>query len=257
MSFPRKIDSTYIGCHFFTALSRLVYSERKNEPCEIVVVLSGVYQARYKDGQREVSLSAQSGEAVLWPAKIWRMEFNDPKRPLHCIAIYFRNPSLGDFPRWVRDTAGLIRVLAQRLIEIKTRHLEDDLAQELFKAYTDAILAEFIRRASPQKEHLTEQVNQFVEANMSRAFTLSELALAMNLEPHYFGRRFKQLTGCTPMDYVRRSKAVHASEVILMSPDRPLKALCASVGIANPKRLVRLINRYTATRVRDLRRPGS
>lgn len=254
MSAYRQIDPTFIGCHIYTAPARRVLSERREDLCEIIAVLNGVYQARHGDQKHETTLIAGSGEAVLWPANAWRLEFNDPQRPLHCIAIYFRNPPWGELPIRVRDHGGLIRILAHRMIEIKGMDLGEDRMQELYAAFTHAILAEYIRIACLEKDTLTAKVARYIEDNMARAFTLAELSRAIGLEQHHFGRRFKQITGRTPMDEARRCKAAHARDIFLTAPNRPLKAVCARVGIANPKRLSRLIHRYYGIRLRELRK---
>lgn len=257
MSVFRQLDIAILGVHFFTSPARRILSERRDDLPEIIVVMQGIYQAQYRQGKQTLSMIAQSGDVVVWPARAWRLETSDANQPLHCIAIYLRGAIRDDLPRMLHDHGGLIRILAHRLMDLKGDNLGEEAIQEISLGYTNAILSEYIRLAYLQKDNLPMKVARFIEEHVSESITLPVLAKAIGLEKHHFDRRYRKLTGRTPMDEVRRRKVAHARGMLLTIPTRSLKEVCSSVGITNPKRLIHLINRYSGTRVRDLRRKAA
>ena len=95
---------------------------------------------------------------------------------------------------------------------------------------------------------------------MAESLTLGQLACHVGLEKHHFGRKYKALTGITPMRAVRRRKAEHARRMILSGtllmndPLLNLRNIAKRVGVRDEHQMSRLLTRYVGGSVRELKR---
>lgn len=240
--------------HFSARLPREQAACRRCETVdELIVMLGGVYQAWPEGGRERVRFKARGGDVVYWPAGSTRVEESDPGDPMRCIAVYFhwsRAPLR--MPVQVCDRAGVVRLLANRLLAL--RALPAPVLASVPNHYVAAMTAEILHLLSMQVDSLVGRVAHYVETHMSRAFTLVELSREMGLQRHHFGRRFKALTGLTPMDYVRRRKADYALNSLLVSPDEGAAEIAAAIGVADRCQLSRLLKACYGVTVRDIRR---
>lgn len=85
-----------------------------------------------------------------------------------------------------------------------------------------------------------------------RPWRVSTLARLCRLsEPHFY-RKFKQATGSTPIDWLRRERINHARRRLLESGD-PIKQISAQVGYNDPFFFSRDFKRYTGIAPKDYR----
>ncbi|WP_030431934.1 AraC family transcriptional regulator [Allokutzneria albata] len=70
---------------------------------------------------------------------------------------------------------------------------------------------------------------RLLEAEMTRGWTLQELADACHVSPNYLSRLFKTTTGLPPMSYLAHHRAETAA-VLLASTDDPISRVGAQVG---------------------------
>jgi AraC family transcriptional regulator of arabinose operon len=70
-------------------------------------------------------------------------------------------------------------------------------------------------------------------------------------EPHFY-RKFKQATGSTPIDWLRRERINHARRRLLESGD-PIKQISEQVGYNDPFFFSRDFKRYTGVAPKDYR----
>ena len=54
------------------------------------------------------------------------------------------------------------------------------------------------------KTHAVQRMQDYIERHLSESITLAELARAARFSPWYSARIFKELTGLSPADYIRR-----------------------------------------------------
>jgi transcriptional regulator GlxA family with amidase domain len=59
----------------------------------------------------------------------------------------------------------------------------------------------------------------------------------------HFIRSYRQATGLTPMDHVRRLRVDHALS-LLLTTDLPQKQIAGHAGFANPHHMARYFRRY-------------
>jgi AraC-like DNA-binding protein len=240
-----------MGLHFFRAETKWISSHRKGELAELIVMLSGVYIARNSSSRDAATLRATAGDIVYWPANTERTEENDPANPTECIALYFRWPGApAGLPRKIRDSGGIIRLLAIRLLAIKEEPVL--VPVPIWRAYLGTILGEFVRLSMAKEDPLVAQVADFIEQHLAQPFTLDDLAAAVGLNRFYLGRAFKVRTGLTPMDYVKRKRVEHALGMLATDDRFSLRMVAARAGINDDAQLRRLLKRYTGINARTL-----
>lgn len=227
-------------------------SLRRAENAEIIVMLGGVYQARLPGEHRLLPLEARAGDVVCWPENALRTEDNPPDAPPWCICIYFwwRNPPR-HLPLKIQDRDGLIRILADRLL---TAHMSPTRDLAVCNAFLAGLLGEYVHLAGQNPKNLAERVSRYVEEHMSERTQLEDLARAFGLNKHHLGRKYKALTGRTPMQDVRQRKVERARALLLINPKNTLKAVAIRTGIGDEHQLSRLLSRYQRLSVRDIRR---
>jgi AraC-like DNA-binding protein/uncharacterized RmlC-like cupin family protein len=227
-------------------------ADPREEPCEIVVMLSGIYRA-FLGGRRDEPIEAGPGDVLWWPMGVERIEENDPARPTQCMAIYFDWPAAPvGLPYLVRDRSGTIRLLAERLLSLRDYPLP--LPPAVGHSYLAAILAEFVRQAGLAEDSLVARVARYIEEHMFESFTLKELAAHVGLERHHFGRKYAALTGQPPMRHVRQRRAEHALSMILSMPNLNLKDAVGGCGARDAYQLRRLLKTHFGIPIRDLRK---
>jgi AraC-like DNA-binding protein len=87
----------------------------------------------------------------------------------------------------------------------------------------------------------------------NRAWRVSELAKLSGLsEPHFF-RRFRQATGSSPIDWLRRERISHARRRLLQSAD-PVQQIAEQIGYNDPFFFSRDFKRYTGVSPKDYRK---
>jgi len=242
------------GIYFFKAPSRKILSKcLNNKYCQFIVILSGSYKA-YPENKK-ADIVAGPGDIIFWYAGEKRVEENDLSNPTKCFSIYFEWPNpVISLPNCCKDRTLLISRLSEILLEIKGISYMPDLIRPLSNAYLTAIVAEYIRSSQLNKDPLVNEVAKYVEEHMSEPIKLADLAKHVGLEAHHFGRKYKALTGHTPMYDVKHRKIEHAKGMLLLKPYRTLANIAERVGIRDAFRLSRLISRYTGLSAREIRK---
>ena len=91
-----------------------------------------------------------------------------------------------------------------------------------------------------------QRVQDFIEANLSRDLSLTELAgEAGGLSRYHFARQFKQSTGCSPYQYVIRRRVLHAQTLLRGQPQVSLAEVAFSCGFADQSAFSRAFRQVT------------
>ena len=90
-----------------------------------------------------------------------------------------------------------------------------------------------------------------------RTWRVEELAKLCGLSEPQFYRRFRQVTGSSPIDWLRRERISHARRRLVESDD-PIKQIAEQVGYNDPFYFSRDFKRYTGMSPSEYRRtqPG-
>lgn len=248
------IRARYMVIHFFRSPATRTRSRRQGDPAELIIMTKGIYRARSLSKDNPAPVEARAGDVIYWPPGADRVEENEPAQPTHCLALYFHwlGKPPPDFPRLVHDYDGIIRILGERLLAM--RDTPAILPPAIWDAYTTAILAECFRLATFMSDDLAARVARYIEEHIAAPIQLADLARHVGLERHYFGIKYKSLTGRSPMQHLRRRRVEHAITMLLATPTLKLKVVAARVGIGDERQLRRLIARHATTHIRALRR---
>jgi AraC-like DNA-binding protein len=196
--------------------------------------------------------AVQAGEVILFPTNAAHYEWTDPERPHEVVFIQFEWDGYRPGMRLhVPDHERRITSLMEWLMsERDSAGAASEHARQQFLA---AIVAEFARLIERPAFDMPTRVRDFIRAHLDEKLSLNALAARAGLSKYHFLRRYKQLTGLSPMQDVRRIRLEVAREALLTS-GLPLKAIAARVGLANEYHLSRLLKQHFGAGARELRR---
>ncbi|MEN8229910.1 MAG: AraC family transcriptional regulator [Bacteroidota bacterium] len=97
------------------------------------------------------------------------------------------------------------------------------------------------------------QVTEFIEMNLSKQHTLSELAGICHLSNDYFSRLFLKTMGIRPIDYINR-KRIEEAQLQLVATTDPIEKIALEVGIDNFSYFNRLFKKYSCITPRQYRK---
>lgn len=84
---------------------------------------------------------------------------------------------------------------------------------------------------SQQDFYINEAV-VYIQQNYHRNLTVDEVANFCKLSRNYFSRRFKEVTGCTPQEYIIRQRMTNAAD-LMQQTHLPIKEIAAKCGYPN------------------------
>lgn len=98
-------------------------------------------------------------------------------------------------------------------------------------------LIEFSTRRQSIEEKKTQDfyINEavvYIQQNYNRELTVDEVAGFCKLNRNYFSRKFKQVMGCTPQEFLIQQRLTNAAELMRLT-DLPIKAVAARCGYQN------------------------
>jgi AraC-like DNA-binding protein len=159
-----------------------------------------------------------------------------------------------DIPPLLEDRRGRIRVLLDWM-QMERRApspITPTVSQSLFLA----ILAEILRLWLHPEDDLVDKVRAHAAEHIKEAITLEGLASVSGMSKFHFVRKYKALTGVTPMEDLRILRVERARDLI-MTTDRPIKTIAEDVGFASVYHLCRLFKKRLGVPPGSLRRrPG-
>ncbi|TVP81901.1 MAG: AraC family transcriptional regulator [Puniceicoccaceae bacterium] len=215
---------------------------------EVVVPLRGVLHLR--SGHKTHSVGA--GRLVLYPANVIHEEWTDAEQPVESIFMGFDSAALeADAVLMSADPDGRIRQILRWI-----HHDESTLRQgrEIFRSRSlDIILDWFANLATPPPDRWVQHIRTFMRKNLDQPVDLQQLAKLAGCSRFHFVRRYKQLTGITPMADLKRIRTDYAREQILSS-NLSLKEVAQVAGFADEYTLSRSFRRQYGTPPGGLRR---
>jgi AraC family transcriptional regulator len=94
--------------------------------------------------------------------------------------------------------------------------------------------------ASPEKKYLIEEyksrinrVFDYIERNMSKKITLSELASVSNFSKFHFHRIFQAMTGETPFQFIQRVRLERAATCLIANPKKTISEIAYDCGFSD------------------------
>lgn len=166
----------------------------------------------------------------------------DP-RPL----LYFSDPSLSFSLRKMKEELGLE---SPDLLYLETLGLWTVLEIERMARRGILHQAGAAGRLTPAAER---RVRDYIQANLSREFSLYELASVTGLSRFHFSRSFRNSFGLAPRQYLMWSRVEQAKAQII-ERGTSLPELAAELGFASPARLSAVFKRHVGCTIGQFRR---
>ena len=212
---------------------------------EIIVVVRG--RLLLKSDRPE--LTASPGDILFYRSGFVHEETSDPKSPVSTLFIAFdTGDPLPWLPLRVYDAQGRVRHLVAWLVDDERDRREPELKRPLF----DALLSELRRLCGVPRDPWVEPILAFIRKNLTRPLTLDDLASHGKMSKFAFVRKFKRLSGRTPMEELRFSRLDQA-RTLLLTTNLPVKAIAPAVGIGDEYQLSKLFRSHFNLSPRDLR----
>lgn len=205
---------------------------------ELIAVTAGCMTARM-NGQIHV---AGAGHCLWYPAGVIHEERSDAGNPVETCFIAFRwNGGDRRWPLCFPDARGRLATLIRWLLA--ERDAAAPLRPVIAQAFLNAVLVEFERlHTVPAMLTLPERVRAHMRVHLSEPLTLADLADCVAMSKFHFARRYRALTGLTPMEDLRQLR-LEAARDLLLTTDLPLKAIAPRTGLGDEYHLSRLFRR--------------
>jgi len=123
------------------------------------------------------------------------------------------------------------------------------------RALLSAVLCEMRRlRATPTDPWLTER-RDFMQQQHATSLTLDDLAHEGGMSKFAFVRKFKRLSGRTPMRELQ-SIRLNQARAMLLTSGLPVKAIAPAVGLTDEYQLSKLFRKHFKLSPTELRKRG-
>jgi AraC family transcriptional regulator len=233
----------------------------------VVVHMTGpVRVTRRLAGREETRLVPQGGAFIMPGGVGFGVRLQGGLDTLH---FYLHRPIVDEIAAELADGGGAVQIipclgdrdplLEQIAIELREQlrdsslstalyvdHLARAAAARLLRAHSTATLkATEVRRGGLSDRQLRRTVD-YIEENIERDPTLSELASLAGLSPVYFARQFRRTTGVAPHQYLLRARVERAKR-LLASGDLPVAAVAIDCGFCHQEHLTRVFRKFCGT----------
>ena len=205
---------------------------------ELIVILNG----RQSVEMPGLAFTAGVGDVFWFPRGVVHTEWADPQDPVESIFLSLAWQELPEPPcRQVTDTEGRLGQMARWLYA--ERQADPSLARPIAGALTQTIVAEYLRLATQPAEPLVGRLRQFMQQHLAEPLTLDDLASKSKLSKFHFVRRYRVLTGRTPMEDLRLVRLAAARD-LLLTTGLTLKEIAPRCGLGDEFHLARVFRRH-------------
>jgi AraC family transcriptional regulator len=87
-------------------------------------------------------------------------------------------------------------------------------------------------RRRKSSEHKLKESIEYINENIDKPLTLTEVSRAAGISPFHFSRLFKQSNGLAPHQYIIKGKIERAKN-LLAETDLPISSIAYGIGFAN------------------------
>lgn len=215
---------------------------------QLVIVIRGSQSARLSDATHTVS----AGNILLFKPGIEHEEWSEGKKQLETIFMACTWP---DCPEGLQPVIKDKQGRAQTLMEMLYQEDNEPVAERQNNCRTllAALQQQIISAWQHPYDPLQEKVHEHIRQSLSENISLEALSEAVHMSKYHFLRRFKEITGHTPMAVVRQLRLNRARDLIL-SGDTPLKEIAELCGFNDVYNMTRSFSKYLGYPPGSLRR---
>jgi AraC-like DNA-binding protein/quercetin dioxygenase-like cupin family protein len=215
---------------------------------ELIVIEEGRFEVRIR-GEK---LAGAPGDMFIYPDGEPHEERSDASKPVGILFLGFEwecDPAV--LPLRSRDGQGRVRLLMEWLHA--GREASSPAADEVRQGILHAILALYLEGCASGDDSLVSGTRSFVRGRIGEPLSLDDLAKNAGMSKYHFLRRYRKLSGRTPMEDVRALRLEYARELILTT-SLPLKAIAPMVGMSSEYALSKVFKKVLGTTPGALRR---
>jgi len=218
----------------------------------VVLVLSGCLHVVAPGTELQVN----EGEVLVLPAGTSCEQWAGSEAPLKCIDVAFRWAQFTclsaneEGPCVITDGANRLRDLAQWMIVERQAQFPE--AEEYRANLLRLIVSEGRRLTLDDSGALEKKLRAYALEHVAEPITLSELATHVGMGRFHLCRKYRELTGETPMHAVRSVRLEKARELI-RATNLPLRTIAKRVGLRSEQHLSRLLNLHFGMGVKEIR----
>jgi len=198
--------------------------------------------------------SVAAGDMMLLPAGTAHQYAAEPTRPWSLYWVHYQGTMADEYTRFLgmaEPVAGIgiqPRLIAdfEALFALRSAGGNERVfvhaACQLKATLTDIACLIAAHSHSRGTRIDLDQIQQLMHRRIDRELDLDDLAQAANLSKFHFVRKFKQLTGHTPIQHFIHLKMQHACQ-LLDTTHEPVKRIATHVGYDDPHYFSRLFKR--------------
>lgn len=140
--------------------------------------------------------------------------------------------------------ADLMVHFARQIYDEKTsRHIESQFSPEIRRAYHTTLYTEQGRHAHHDED--IAHVQDYLTTHSHQSIAMDEIAAKFGLSPRTFNRRFKKITGDTPLQHLQRCRLENARE-LLRNSNLSVAEIAEHVGYRDVSYFAGLFKRHFA-----------
>jgi AraC-like DNA-binding protein len=213
---------------------------------ELIVVMDGAMRLETP----EQSFVATAGDLLFYRAGCIHKETSDATTPVNTLYVAFRavGGTVNDLPLRMTDSNGRVRQMLAWLVA----DYQAGGAPRFIASLLQAVLNELGRLQTSPVDPWLADLRRHMQKRMASALPLGDLARQAHMSKYGFIRKYKRLSGCTPMRDLRSMRLIHARSMILTS-GLPMKAIAPAVGFSDAYRLSKLFRRHFRLSPSELR----
>lgn len=213
---------------------------------ELIVILDGRMKVEI-DGH---TVRAEAGDVLLYRAGHVHKETSDDKAPVNTFFIVFRleDQALEDLDLRMRDADGRVRQMANWLVRDHRAGVPTERQTPLFKA----LLTETRRLCASPVDPWLSDLRRHMQHNLTGKLYLDDLARRCGMSKFAFVRKFRRLSGTTPMKELQLMR-LNQARTMMLTTGLPVKAIAPAVGLGDEYQLSKLFRRYFRLSPREMR----
>lgn len=234
-------ESKFISIGRHRQQSQWRLAEHSHPFDEMILVTQGAQSVRIA-GE---TIKAVEDDILFYPKGVGHAEWQEPGEVLEStfLAVDWKSAPK-DVPFKVRDRHGRIRVLMEWLAAETKSHKV--LTPTLTQTLCDALLAQFMSLWMCVEQDFVETIRRQVRERIQEPVSLEWMARAAGISKYHFIRRYRKLTGRTPMEDVRALRVEYARDLVLTT-SLPLKVIAAKTGLGDQYHMSHVFKRYMGT----------
>jgi AraC-like DNA-binding protein len=193
---------------------------------EIILLQKGRARIIVEDNR----LAAKQGDIIYYPPSTLHYEIPEGDTRLELAYICGNCETAPREHHLLNDNSGRIFSLAQWIIEEKVSAYQKkvDILNALFKV----LIEELIKLTSFGHDDRIHAIRDYLSTTIGEKHTVQELAARAELSRYYFIRKYKAITGRTPIEDLIILRLEAASN-LLATTHMPLKAIALSIGFCD------------------------